>query len=51
MKRIIRAIEREIKRTLWSEVHERHDGNHKEADRLCAQIKQLIELKKQVEAF
>ena len=51
MKRIIKAINKELRRTAWTEVHERFDGNHKEADRLAKKIQRLAKLKKEVEAI
>ena len=51
MKRIIKAINKELRNTAWAEVHERFDGNHKEADRLAKKIQRLVELKKEVEVI
>jgi hypothetical protein len=41
MKRILKQIDRKIKGLVCAEVHERFDGNHKEADRLCEKIRRL----------
>jgi len=49
MKKILKAIDKEIKRLSLAEVHERFDGMHKESWRLCGLIADLTVIREQVE--
>lgn len=48
MKKIIRALDKKIKALKWAECHERYDGNHQEANHICGQIAELVEIKNRV---
>jgi len=45
MKKILKAIDKEIRNTVIAEAHERYDGNIEEANRLKKIIGKLLELK------
>lgn len=51
MKHILKAIDKKIQSLCCSEAHERFDGNHPEADRLCLKIRKLVKVKEEVEAI
>ena len=48
MKKIIKAIDKKIKALNVSEAHERFDGKHQEANRLCGLIADLTKIKNDV---
>ena len=45
MKRILKAIDKEITNLLVSEAHERYDGNTAEADRLLLKLADLQDIR------
>ena len=45
MKKILKAIDKEIRNTVIAEAHERYDGNVEEANRLKKIIGKLLELR------
>ena len=48
MKKILKEIDKEIKRLSIIEAHERFDGMHKESWRLCGLIADLTSIREQV---
>ena len=51
MKRIIKAIDKELRRLSYCELDARLDGLHHEAERLRAKMAELLKLRNQVEGM